>query len=94
MQRGTEGLLHWLQPLLIVPPTIDPVAVDGPSNLLGASNDAAYYNDPLAFVPNLHGAALERVRKQVHITVVVGRGQHEEGCIPETVEFSLPREVR
>lgn len=57
------------------------------SNLLGGSNDAAYYNDPLAFVPNLHGAALERVRKQVHITVVVGRGQHEDGCIPETIEL-------
>jgi esterase/lipase superfamily enzyme len=51
------------------------------------SNEDLYFNDPLAFVPNLHGAALERVRRNVHITAVVGRGAHEDGCIPETVEF-------
>lgn len=46
-----------------------------------------YFNDPLAFVPNLSGAALERVRRNVHLTVVVGRGAHEHGCIPETAEL-------
>ncbi|MEZ4361739.1 MAG: alpha/beta hydrolase-fold protein [Kofleriaceae bacterium] len=46
-----------------------------------------YFNDPLAFVPNLGGAALDRVRRQVHLTVVVGRGAHEHGCIPETAEL-------
>lgn len=46
-----------------------------------------YFNDPLAFVPNLGGAALERVRRNAHLTVVVGRGAHEHGCIPETAEF-------
>jgi esterase/lipase superfamily enzyme len=50
-------------------------------------NEDVYFNDPLAFLPNLHGAALERVRRQAHLTVVVGRGAHEDGCIPETVEF-------
>ncbi len=58
------------------------------SRLLGgASSDDVYYNDPLAFVPNLSGAALARVRHHAHLTVVVGRGAHEEGCIPETAEF-------
>jgi esterase/lipase superfamily enzyme len=46
-----------------------------------------YFNDPLAFVPNLSGAALERVRSRAHLTIVVGRGAHEHGCIPETAEM-------
>jgi esterase/lipase superfamily enzyme len=53
----------------------------------GASSPDLYLNDPLAFLPNLSGAALQRVRRQVHLTVVVGRGAHEHGCIPETAEF-------
>jgi esterase/lipase superfamily enzyme len=50
-------------------------------------SDHLYFNDPLAFVPNLRGAALERVRRNAHLTVVVGQGAHEAGCIPETVEL-------
>lgn len=58
------------------------------SKFFGGTSDLdVYYNDPLAFVPNLHGAALERVRRQAHLTVVVGRGAHEHGCIGETAEF-------
>lgn len=53
----------------------------------GVSNEDLYFNDPLAFVPNLNGPALDRVRRQVHLTVVVGRGAHELGCIPETRAF-------
>jgi esterase/lipase superfamily enzyme len=53
----------------------------------GHSDPDVYLNDPLAFLPNLRGAALERVRRQVHLTVVVGRGAHEHGCIPETREL-------
>ena len=53
----------------------------------GESSADAYFNDPLAFVPNLDGAALERVRRNTHLTVVVGRGPFEDGCIPETAEF-------
>jgi esterase/lipase superfamily enzyme len=46
-----------------------------------------YFNDPLAFVPNLSGTALDRVRHNAHLTVVVGRGAHENRCIPETAEM-------
>ncbi len=53
----------------------------------GRANTDVYYNDPLAFVPNLEGAALQRVRARAHLVVVVGRGAHEDGCIPETTEF-------
>lgn len=52
-----------------------------------SGNEDLYFNDPLAFLPNLSGSALERVRRRVHLTVVVGRGAHEDGCIPETAEF-------
>ena len=53
----------------------------------GASSEDVYFSDPLAFVPNLSGPALDRVRRSAHLTVVVGRGAHEHGCIPETAEF-------
>lgn len=53
----------------------------------GQSSPDVYFNDPLAFLPNLEGAALERVRRRAHLTLVVGRGPHEAGCIPETAEF-------
>lgn len=46
-----------------------------------------YFNDPLAFVPNLGGAALARVRQRAHLTLVVGQGAHEGGCITETAEL-------
>jgi len=51
------------------------------------SNADLYLNDPLAFLPNLNGDALDRVRSQVHLTVVVGQGAHELGCITETKAF-------
>lgn len=53
----------------------------------GGYSDEVYFNDPLAFVPNLEGAALERVRHHTHLTLVVGRGAFENSCIPETIEL-------
>lgn len=44
-----------------------------------------YFNNPLAFVPGLHGEALERLRRNTHLTLVCGRGAYEEGCIEETI---------
>jgi esterase/lipase superfamily enzyme len=58
------------------------------SNIVeGGYNDDVYFNDPLAFVPNLSGQALARVRRNTHITLVVGRGPFENNCIPETLEL-------
>lgn len=57
----------------------------GANFLRGSYSEEAYFNDPLAFVPNLEGAALERVRRQTHLTLVVGRGAFEGSCLPETV---------
>jgi len=43
-----------------------------------------YFNNPLAFVPQLGGAELDRVR-QTALTLVCGQGKWEEGCLEETV---------
>ena len=49
----------------------------------GFHSSDVYFNNPLAYVPNLAGAPLERVRK-THVTLVCGQGLWEEGCIEET----------
>lgn len=54
----------------------------------GESSSELYFNDPLAFVPNLSGEALFRVQRRAHLVLVVGRGPHEAGCIPETLEMA------
>ena len=51
----------------------------------GYDSPDVYYNNPLAFVPHLSGTALERVRRNTHLTLVCGRGKWEEGCIEETI---------
>ena len=51
----------------------------------GGYNDLdVYFNNPLAYVSNLEGEHLERVRKNTHLSLVCGQGQWEEGCIEET----------
>ncbi len=50
----------------------------------GYSGSSVYFNNPLAFVPNLHGEALEATRR-THLAMVCGTGQWEEGCIEETI---------
>ncbi len=59
----------------------------GSQYVQGGYSDEVYFNDPLAFVPNLEGAALERVRRNTHLTLVVGRGPFEGSCLPETIEL-------
>ncbi len=54
----------------------------------GASNSEIYFNNPLAYVPNLHGEHLERVRRGTHVTLVCGQGPWEEGCIEETIRLA------
>lgn len=50
----------------------------------GYSDLDVYFNNPLAFVPGLHGSALEDVREHTHLALVCGQGAFEEGCIEET----------
>ena len=51
----------------------------------GFDSPDVYFNNPLAYVPNLTGDALERVQRNTHLTLVCGRGKWEEGCIEETL---------
>lgn len=44
----------------------------------GEQGDALYFNNPMAFVPNLHGEHLDWLRAQVSIDLVVGSGAFEE----------------
>ncbi|MGC6492450.1 MAG: esterase family protein [Myxococcota bacterium] len=50
----------------------------------GLDTQAVYFDNPLAYVPNLAGAALEHVQTHTHLTLVCGQGKYEEGCIEET----------
>jgi esterase/lipase superfamily enzyme len=50
----------------------------------GFSNGDVYFNNPLAYAPNLSGDDLERVRQHTHLSLVCGQGAWEEGCIEET----------
>lgn len=57
--------------------------------ITGGYYDAdVYYNDPLSYVPNLSGEALDRVRQKAHLTVVCGQGAFENGCIQESIELA------
>jgi esterase/lipase superfamily enzyme len=53
----------------------------------GEMSNELYFHSPLHYVPNLQGEALDRVRHNTHITLVVGQGQWEEGCLEETIEL-------
>lgn len=43
-----------------------------------------YFSNPVAYVPGLEGDALERVRRNTHLTLVCGQGRWEEGNIEDT----------
>jgi esterase/lipase superfamily enzyme len=44
----------------------------------GAPGDAVYFQNPLAYVENLDGEHLDRLRAQVTVVLVVGRGMWED----------------
>lgn len=53
----------------------------------GYTDDEVYFHNPLAFVPNLEGEALQRVRA-THLRLVCGRGPYEDGCLEETTALA------
>ena len=53
----------------------------------GQSNQEVYFNNPIAYVSNLHGKYLEHVQQHTHLVLVCGQGAFEEGCIEETIEL-------
>ncbi len=50
--------------------------------------EAAWFAQPLAHVPGLHGADFERVRSRFSATLVVGQGAYEGRCLPETLHMA------
>jgi len=54
----------------------------------GFSNQDIYFNNPMAYVPNLDGEALERVRRNTHLILVCGQGKWENGNIEDTHRFA------
>ena len=43
-----------------------------------------YFNNPMAYVPNLHGGDLDHVRHNTHLALVCGQGAWEDKCLRET----------
>lgn len=54
----------------------------------GLGNADTYYNNPMAYVPNLDGEELARVRAGTHLVLVCGQGKWEDGNIEETRGFA------
>jgi esterase/lipase superfamily enzyme len=54
----------------------------------GYSNEAIYLNNPMAYLPNLHGDHLEAIRRHTHLALVCGQGKWEDGNIEETRELA------
>ncbi len=57
----------------------------------GERGDATYFNNPMDYVPNLHGDHLDWLRHRVSLLLVVGQGAWEvdpTGALPSTREFA------
>jgi len=56
----------------------------------GEQGDAVYFNNPEAYVANLHGDHLEWLRSRLSLLLVCGRGQWEDttGALESTLRFA------
>jgi esterase/lipase superfamily enzyme len=54
----------------------------------GLDPQEVYFNNPMAYVPNLSGEALERVRDKTRLALVCGQGRWEDGNVDETRVFA------
>jgi esterase/lipase superfamily enzyme len=56
----------------------------------GDPGDATYFHNPMAYVEHMHGEHLDRLRSQVHLVLVVGRGSWEDstGALDSTLRFA------
>lgn len=56
----------------------------------GERGDAAYFTNPVDFVPNLQGDHLDWLRDRLSLLLVVGQGQWEDttGSLPSTTHFA------
>jgi esterase/lipase superfamily enzyme len=56
----------------------------------GECGDAVYFNNPLGYVPHLHGDHLDWLRSRVNLLLVCGQGQWEDttGALESTRRFA------
>jgi esterase/lipase superfamily enzyme len=57
----------------------------------GERGDAAYFNSPVDYVPNLHGEHLDWLRSRLSVLLVVGQGAwevHPTGALPGTLRMA------
>ena len=54
----------------------------------GLAGPDVHFNNPMAYVPNLSGDALERVRRHTELVLVCGQGRWEDGNVEETRTFA------
>jgi esterase/lipase superfamily enzyme len=54
----------------------------------GLGSAETYLNNPMAYIPNLEGEALQRVRDGTHLALVCGQGKWEDGNVDETRVFA------
>lgn len=54
----------------------------------GRNSHDIYLNNPIAYVPNLEGEVLERIRRNTHLTLVCGQGKWEDGNIEDTIALA------
>ncbi len=60
----------------------------------GYFDEDLYFNAPLAYVPNLHGRDLDRVRRHTALTLVIGLGPFEGACVSETARMATTLRAR
>jgi esterase/lipase superfamily enzyme len=54
----------------------------------GFQNESVYLNNPMAYLPRLDGAPLDKLRDGSHLTLVCGQGKWEDGNIEDTRAFA------
>jgi esterase/lipase superfamily enzyme len=56
----------------------------------GNTDETFYFNNPMAYVANMHGEHLDWIRSRVHLILVCGQGQWEDttGALESTKRFA------
>lgn len=53
----------------------------------GFMNEDLYFNNPIAYLSNMDGEALEHVKSNSNFILTCGRGAYESGCLEETIQL-------
>jgi esterase/lipase superfamily enzyme len=53
----------------------------------GFMNEDLYFNNPIAYLSNMDGEALDNVRDNSNFVLTCGRGAYESGCLEETIQL-------